>query len=157
MNPYLLPSIEFGPQIVRRVFARIPASLWDTPVEADRFSPREVIAHLADWEPIMLERMKTALSAPGAEIEVYDEGQMAETNGYRQLDPNEQIESFIRSRTQTAAWLRALPPDAWANVVLHPERGRLTIDNQANLLLGHDLYHIEQLMGSWEDTGDTSA
>ena len=28
---------------------------------------------------------------------------------------------------------------------VHPERGEMAVEDQANMLLGHDLYHIEQL------------
>jgi hypothetical protein len=119
-------------------------------VSADRFTPREVIAHLADWEPIMLGRMQTALASPGASIEAFDEAQMAVDNVYLNLDPREQLHLFVQRRADTARWLRALPPDVWSQAVLHPERGLQTIEDQANLLLGHDLYHIEQLMGSWK-------
>ena len=152
MNPYLLSVMEFGPKVVAGVFSRIPAALWDTPIAVDRFTPREVIAHLADWEPIVLERMKTAFTAPGSTVQPWDEGLMAVTNGYRKLDPLEQLQLFTQRRADTANWLRSVPVALWSQAVLHPERGRLSIEDQANHVLGHDLYHIEQLMGSWDQT-----
>lgn len=150
MNPYLLPVVDFGPKVIARTFAQIPAVSWDIPTAPGRFTPREVIAHLADWEPILLARMQTALERSGTTIEAYDEGLMAEENGYRHLDPQEQIRLFIERRATTTTWLRDLPAGAFSRSVLHPERGVMTIEDQANMLLGHDLYHIEQLTACLE-------
>jgi len=145
MNPYLKPSLEFGPVVVQRQIRLIPTARWDEPLETDRFTPREVVAHLADWEPILRERILTALRAPGAPIEAYDEAEMARQNHYDTSDPEAQCALFLRERHETARMLRELAPTDWSKTVQHPERGTLSVEDQANLLLGHDLYHIEQL------------
>lgn len=145
MNFYLLPAIAFGPQVVQRLLAQLPHDRLDQALHSDRFTPREVVAHLADWEPIMRERIRTALANPGAEIPAYDEGQMALDHHYAQQDPEAQVEVFIRERCATAALLRSLSADEWERHVYHPERGRQSVEDLANTLLGHDLYHIEQL------------
>ncbi len=145
MNFYLLPSIEMGPLAVQRLLRLIPAHRLDEAVHPDRFTPREVAAHLADWEPIMRQRIQAAVTTPGQTIVAYDEGQMAVDHRYRELDPYEQADRYRTERGATAAFLRCIPPDAWRNTVHHPERGPQSAEDLANLLLGHDLYHIEQL------------
>jgi hypothetical protein len=145
MNAYLLPSLEFGPLVVRRLLDRLPAGRLDEALHPDRFTAREVVAHLADWEPIMRDRIRIALDQPGAEIPAYDEGQMALDHRYAEQDPAAQAEVFIRERAETAAFLRGLAAEDWGKHAFHPERGRQSVEDLANLLLGHDLYHIEQL------------
>jgi hypothetical protein len=145
MNSYLLPCLEMGPRVVRRLLRQLPRERLDEALHPDRFTPREVAAHLADWEPIMRERIRTALTSPGVEIRAYDEGQMALDHGYADLDPLEQVELFARERYATAEVLRGLNGSDWANSVHHPERGPQSVEDLANLLLGHDLYHIDQL------------
>lgn len=145
MNFYLLPAIQFGPQVIQRLLSQLPHERLDQTLHPDRFTPREVIAHLADWEPIMRERIRTALTSPGSETPAYDEGQMALDHHYADLDPEAQIEVFIRERHATAALLRGLSGEEWEKYVHHPERGRQSVADMANALLGHDLYHIEQL------------
>ncbi len=145
MNPYLLPSIELGPQVLRRLYAMLPEEQLDVALEEGRFTPRQVIAHLADWEPIMRQRIATACTQPGGAIEAYDEVAMAAERGYSLWDPVEQLEAFTRERTITADYLRSLQGDVWGNTVVHPERGELTTEDLANLLLGHDMYHVEQI------------
>jgi hypothetical protein len=145
MNFYLLPAIELGPVTVKRLLRLIPAHRMHEALHPDRFTPREIAAHLADWEPIMCERIQSAVTTPGATITAYDEGQMAIDHRYRELDPHEQAERYLAERQTTAAFIRSLTPAQWANAVHHPERGPQSTEDLANLLLGHDLYHIEQL------------
>jgi hypothetical protein len=147
MNFYLLPAIELGPLTVGRLLRLIPAQRLDEALHPERFTPREVAAHLADWEPIMRERIRSAVTTPGATITAYDEGQMALDHRYRELDPHEQADRYRAERQSTAALIRSLTPEQWTNAVHHPERGRQSAEDLANLLLGHDLYHIEQLSG----------
>lgn len=146
MNFYLMISIEFGPQVIRRLVDQVDPADWDRTLNPDRFTPREIVAHLADWEPIMRGRIRTALREPGSPILAYDEGQLAIDHKYSGTDPVEQAETFIRERRITAELLRQITSDEeWARAVTHPERGSQSVEDQANLLLGHDLYHIEQL------------
>ena len=145
MNPYLKPTLELGPIVVERLIRWIPSERWDEALEEGRFTPREVIAHLADWEPILRGRIQTALEKPGATIEVWDEDMMAREHHYEMSDPAEQCALFTRERSATASLLRSLGTEAWGQTVEHPERGTLSVEDQANLILGHDLYHIEQL------------
>jgi len=145
MNPYLLPVLEFGPSIMRRLVQDMPDDQLDRPATPDRFTPREVIAHLADWEPIMLARIHQAIESPGSTLTVYDEGEMAVAHRYSESNVAQQLELFTEHRKATAEYLRALPEALYDNVVVHPERGNLTVKDQAWTLIGHDMYHIEQL------------
>lgn len=145
MNPYLVPALEASCSVFERLLTLIAESRLDEPLVAGRFTPREVMAHMADWEPIMRERVLLAVRAPGSTIEVYDESAMATTHGYSATDPVEQFRLFHRERRATVAAIGAIDANDWSKVVSHPERGPLSAADLANLLLGHDMYHIEQL------------
>ena len=145
MNWYLLPTIEFGPTVVRRIIDQIPPERWDEALVAGRFTPREVAAHLADWEPIMRDRIRLAAERPGTLVEVYDEEEMALSHGYSESNPVKQCVLFARERAITASYVRSLTAASLANLALHPERGEQSAADFANTLLGHDFYHVEQL------------
>lgn len=145
MHPYLFPGLSVGPAAVRRVFMLIPEARWDEPTEPGRFSPREVIAHLADWEPIFLERMRLGVDTPGGTVAVYDEDLRAIEQGYSHSDPHAQLDRFEANRSVTIRFLEGLDEALFRNTYVHPERGEMAVEDQANMLLGHDLYHIEQL------------
>src|SRR4051794_26998150 len=124
MNPYLLISIETGPELIDRLFRRIPRDAWDRRLDPDRFTAREIIAHLADWEPEFRGRMLTAKSQPGAPVEVYDEGEWAIEHGYADKDPQSEMKSYRAGRKDTADFLRALDMSDFDLYVVHPEGGK---------------------------------
>ncbi len=145
MNVYLLPGLKTGPMVLERLIRLIGPDRLDTPLEADRFTPREIIAHLADWEPIMMSRIQQALDNPGSTVQVWDEGEMAIQNRYSDTNIDEQLMKYAAHRAETIALLEKLNADQLKRTIVHPERGAMTVDDQACLLLGHDAYHIEQL------------
>src|SRR5438132_5646288 len=108
MNFYLFPAIELGPLTVQRLLRLIPEHRWDEALHRDRLTPRAVVAHLADWEPIMRKRIRTAVTTPGQTIPAYDEAKMAVDHGYRALAPHEQAERFRTERAITAELLRSV-------------------------------------------------
>jgi hypothetical protein len=134
--------------VVERIFRHLPETEWDRPQVPDRFTPREIVAHLAEWEPILRDRIRAAVEQPGTTIAAFDEVEMARAAGYERLDPYEQIALFARERALTAEYLRTLTASDWTGSAHHPERGPQSAEDLANLILGHDLYHIEQLTAS---------
>lgn len=143
-NAYLLEGLEALPIIARILLERTDPIRLDTPTGPDRFTPREVIAHLADWEPRLRGRIVTALKDPGAAVPTWDEGELAIENGYATCDWREQVDTFTKQRQETIALLKRLGPEDWRRTFTHPERGPMTVEDQAAFLLGHDLYHAEQ-------------
>lgn len=151
MHGYLLPGLEKSPNAISAVVRHIPGVRLGVHTDEGRFSPREVVAHLADWEPIFLRRMQTAETSPGATVEVYDEGDRALEQNYGGSDVGEQLRLFRSARDKTVAWLKQLPSESWSRAIEHPERGRMTIEDLANMLVGHDVYHLEQLTSALEN------
>lgn len=145
MNPYLLPVLEHGPAVIERILRQIEPARWDDALEEGRFTPREAVAHLADWEPILLQRVITAVESSGADIEAYDEGERAIENRYAEKDPFLEARAFAVERKRSADYIRQLADDDWDKTVRHPERGVLTVQDLCQMFVGHDLYHIEHL------------
>lgn len=145
MNAYLFPVLMSGPVIVEKLMQRIAPERIDLPTHPGRFTPREVVAHLADWEPILRSRMERCLSEPDAQVDGIDEGVRAAEMGYGGWDWQEQAWRFAEERKKTAEWLKGLDASRLQMAITHSEKGRQTIYDQANQLLGHDLYHVEQL------------
>lgn len=144
-NTYLWEGLPVTASVLRTFMERIDQAAIDRPTHPYRFSPREVIAHMADWEPLLLDRMKKAAASPGAAVEAYDEGELAERNAYANLDWRKGLDAFENSRKETIAFLKGLASEDYDKHFVHPERGDVTIEDQAAMLLGHDQYHLDQL------------
>ncbi|MFM9874739.1 MAG: DinB family protein [Fimbriimonadaceae bacterium] len=142
-NRYLIKSLELSPLAFARLVDAIPPSEWDRCTDEERFSLRESIAHLADWEPIMRARLSTALESPGTEITSFDEGQRAIDLNYQETDPLEQVQLFAKERAETVRLVESIQD--WSGHFIHPEIGVVTTEDMVNTLVGHDVYHLEHL------------
>lgn len=146
MKSYIPTGLSATPEVLRRLMDAIPASAWDTPTHGDRFSPREIIAHMADWEPILRdERMARAIQDPGCTIVAYDEGTRSIEQGYGATDVLNQLSRFAAERARTNAWLGSLSDEDLSKTFVHPETGTWSVGEFAANMLGHDMYHVEQL------------
>lgn len=155
MDPYLIRALEMTPRLAEKELRRGAAD-FDVRPNPDRFSMREVIAHLADWEPIMLTRIQTGVDSPGATINAYDEGQMALDNNYAASDPMDMLRRWKADRARSIDYIGKLSDEDFAKPVVHPERGRMTVGDIAHMLVSHDIYHLEQLAEMTDDkTVDT--
>jgi len=145
-NAYLLSSLRKGPIIVGWIVAHATPEIYDTKTDPDRFSFREAVAHLADWEPILHERMKQIKFNPGSVVPAYDEGQRAIQLNYAAVDPAEAIKRWEASRAESIRFFEHEAPGFWNNYAKHPERGEISLYDLANMEIAHDTYHIEHML-----------
>ena len=108
MNPYLIRPLEYGPRIIAGWSSRRPRAGSTSRLGPGRFSVREVVAHLADWEPILRGRIRAANEQPGVAIVGEDEGQRAIDMNYAGSDVREQLALWTRERGLTIEFLRTL-------------------------------------------------
>lgn len=143
MNAYVLSSLQKAPVVAERILKRIEPSRFDERSDPDRFTIREAISHLADWEPIWLERFEIGMKTPGATIQAYDEGQLAIDRKYAERDVFSEATRYIEGRKVLLDTFAAFTPEDWEKTIHHPERGVLTLGNFGCMILGHDVYHLE--------------
>ena len=144
-NPYLFRGLTAGPLIVRRIVSHVPESRHDEHTDPERFTLREAIAHMADWDVIDLDRIKQILTSPGSTLVPYDESERAVAQAYVLTDVGEQLSLFSSRRAALVAFLETLPAESWVEQGFHPEKGMLTVYDMANMILAHDTYHVEHL------------
>lgn len=142
---YLLQGLESAPIVIEKMLADSAPVDWDRRPDPQRFSLREVICHLADWEPIWLERIRRMAEEDHPSLPGYDEGQLALDHDYVHADPQEQLSRFREGRKSLVAFLRHLPTESWSRRAHHSEWKELDISQLATLILGHDGYHTKQI------------
>src|SRR3984885_1867781 len=145
-NAYLLSSLEKGPIIVRWIVDYASPEVYDTKTDPERFTFREAVAHLADWEPILHDRMAQIRDRPGSTLTPYDEVQRAIDENYAAVDPKEAVERWAKDRAESVRFFREEGPDHFDKAALHPERGQISLYDLAHPKVPHDTYHIEQLL-----------
>jgi hypothetical protein len=145
MRDDLISALNSSPKIVERLLRVFPKTRLDDRSETDRFTPREVIAHLADWEQVILDRVRVAKIRPGNPGPVEDPTQRAMTHHYGDKDVFHEAEVFESRRQTTLEYLRDLNEVDWKKTFIHQSMGEVTIEAYMINILEHDMYHLEQL------------
>lgn len=126
--------------------ANVPADspIWDSRPDPDRFTLREMIAHLADWEPVCRERIFRTRVEENPHLPNWDEDQAALIGDYAHTNPYESLLWFNERRAATVALLTGLEGAEWTRTAERENVGTLSIEAQAFLILAHDGFHLRQ-------------
>ena len=120
---------------------------WDARPDPERFTIREALAHLADWEPIWQARIIRIRDEDSPELPNVDEEQMALDHNYAQQDPRANLLSFRKERKLLLHLLESLPDSAWDRIGSRtPGVGPISLEAMAVMILGHDGYHAHQVI-----------
>lgn len=128
-----------------RLIAGVPTAALRIRPAADKWSPAEIIAHLADAEIVTAFRLRWVLGAPGSPIAAYDQDTWATSGHYQTRDPGQFLEQFRSVRQANLALLESLTLEQWTQYGMHSERGQETIDQIVRMTAGHDLNHLQQI------------
>ncbi len=142
---YVDRGLAFTPTILRRLIERIDPGRYDESLAPDRFTLREVVAHMADFEPVIRGRMELALSHPGSEVQNWDQDAEALARNYRSWDVEQTLGTLANERLRTLELFGSLSQNQLQLTVKHPILGEMSIFGLAAFCLGHDTYHLEQV------------
>src|SRR5262245_65215706 len=110
-----------GPKALRSaVQGMTPEQIKARPVPG-KWSTLEVIAHLADFDPILADRMKRVIAEENPSLVGADQDKFAKALQYLERDLNEELTIIEATRSQLARILRKLPDSALARVGNHNE------------------------------------
>ncbi len=111
----------------------------------EKWSIQEIVAHLADDELVGGYRLRMILSAPGTDIQAFDQDIWAQTGRYDRIDVRASLELFRVLRNSNLALLRSLDSAEWEMFGVHAERGVETVRDIAMYFAGHDINHFKQI------------
>jgi hypothetical protein len=151
MNPYAsqlgsrdaLQTIGETAEQLRSLIAAMDAERVSQPIGPGKWSPREIVCHLADCELAFAFRLRQSLAQDGHVMQPFDQDRWAAN--YAAYDAGAALAVFSAVRGWNVALLRSLPAQAFARKVSHPERGEMTFQTIVDTMGGHDLNHLQQL------------
>jgi hypothetical protein len=111
----------------------------------EKWSPAEILAHLADAEIVTSWRVRAILGAPGTPIQAFDQDAWVVAGKYAKRDPRKSLEQFRVLRDANLALYKSLSPEQWKHYGLHAERGEESIERIVRMMAGHDINHLEQV------------
>lgn len=109
-----------------------------------RWSTLEVVAHIADFDPVLAERMKRiiALNKPPLLIGA-DENLFMKTLAYHDRDIEEELTLVEVTRKQMARIIRTLTPEQLQQTGCHAERGLVTLEKIIQTATNHIPHHLK--------------
>lgn len=108
-----------------------------------KWSPAEIVAHLADCELVFAFRLRQTLAEDSPMIQPFDQDKWAKT--YAGITAADALTTFTAMRNWNLDLIRKALPAAAGRVVTHPERGTMTFQTLVETMAGHDLNHLGQL------------
>jgi uncharacterized damage-inducible protein DinB len=140
---YLIGALDHTPATLDALLNGEPD--WNLRPDSERFSLREIVAHLADWESVWRERFERTINEEMPQLSRPDITQRSEDRCYATADPVQCLKTLREERSATTSWLRTLSPgdrDRTANL---DRMGEMGLDALVALALAHDAYHLRQV------------
>src|SRR3954469_20400004 len=109
---------------------------------AGKWSTLELVCHLADFEPILADRMKRVIALARPPLLAADENQFVAKLAYHERDLDEELALIETTRRQMARILRHAPPEALDRVGVHSERGPKTLAELLTSATNHFTHHL---------------
>jgi hypothetical protein len=119
-----------------------PARIAASPAPG-KWSPAEIVCHLADCELAFAFRLRQTLAETNHVIQPFDQEKWALT--YPGTSANQALDVFTLLRGWNLQLMRTVLPQAATKPVTHPERGAMTFQTIIETMAGHDLNHLAQL------------
>lgn len=107
-----------------------------------KWSTLEVVCHLADFEPVLADRMKRIISHDRPLLMGADERLFAAKLAYQDRDLDEELAVIESVRRQMARVLRTLPAEALKREGCHNERGLRTLEEMLTGAVNHIEHHL---------------
>ncbi len=118
--------------------------------DAKNWAAKEVVGHLRDTEESFMGRFELIMAMDEPKLLPVSPDRWAEDRQYLRNDVNAALAAFRRRREESLAYLRALAPGQWRRGAVHPQRGRMTVDDFVTLMAWHDDNHLDQLRRALE-------
>lgn len=138
----LIDDYAAAPAALRKALQGLtPAQLDARPIPG-KWSIREVVAHLADFEPISTDRIKRVIALDNPVLMNADENAFAARLAYGKRDLEEELSMIDFLRRHTARILRTLTPADFQRTGQHSTDGPLTLEKLLVRVTRHFPHHI---------------
>ena len=143
--PYadLIEQYLAGPQLIRQAVSGMTDQQLDATPVAGKWSTRQVVCHIADFEPVYADRMKRVITENQPTFCGGDPDVFAAGLAYDQRDVEEELQLIEMVRRQMARILQTLSPADFQRIGNHSVDGPITLETLIQRITGHVPHHVE--------------
>jgi hypothetical protein len=131
------------PDALAGLIESIGSAKTGVPPAPGKWSPAQIICHLADCELVFAFRLRQTLAEDNHTVQPFDQDKWAAQ--YGGIPASQALHVFSGMRGWNLQLLRTTLPQAAPRKVTHPERGAMTFQTIVETMAGHDLNHLGQL------------
>jgi hypothetical protein len=132
-----------GPRILRTAVAGMNGEQQDAKPIPGQWSTRQVVCHLADFEPIYADRMKRVIAEDRPTFFGGDPDIFAARLAYQARDVEEELRLIEAVRGQMGRILRTLAPGDFQREGIHSEAGPLSLGELLKRVTAHLPHHVK--------------
>ena len=132
-----------GPELLCNAVAGMTDDQWDAKPIAGMWSCRQVVCHLADFEPVYADRMKRVIAESEPTFFGGDPEVFATRLAYEQRDLEVEIQIVESVRRQMGIILKTLSVEDFQRIGNHSEDGPLTLTTLLTNITQHLPHHLQ--------------
>ncbi|MBV9340398.1 MAG: bacillithiol transferase BstA [Acidobacteria bacterium] len=142
----LIGQMERTPAELRSAVKGLSAEQLDTAYRRGGWSVRQVVHHVPDSHMNAYTRFKLALTEDQPTIKTYAEARWAELEDTQRVPIEVSLDLLDALHRRWTALLRALDPQDWKRTFNHPERGRVSLEENLAMYAWHGRHHVAHVV-----------
>jgi len=139
----LIDEYLAGPQTLRAAVAGMTAEQLDARPIPGKWSTKQVICHIADFEPVYVDRMKRVIAENEPTMFSGDPNLFAARLAYDQRDVAVELDFIALARKHMGPILRSLKPEDFQRTGIHSVRGPVALKKLLKQITDHIPHHIK--------------
>jgi len=143
--PELLERFRRGAELVAVAITGAAGPELDFKPAPDKWSVRQIVAHLADAESANVVRLRQVISEENPTLFPFDQNAWAERTDYGRRKPSQALETMRQLRADNHQLLKDLPHETYSRSGNHLKRGRMTLLDLLRLFAEHAEQHAAQI------------
>ena len=138
----LLKQYEQGPDLLKTAVAGVREDQFDQTPVPGKWSIRQVVCHIADFEPVYADRMKRVVVEDNPTLFGGDPDVFAAGLHYEKRSVQAELELISVVRRQMAVILRNTDVEDFQRTGVHSEAGPLTLETLLERITRHIPHHV---------------
>jgi hypothetical protein len=127
----------------RDAAALLSSASWNQPWAPNKWTLREIMVHVAQWEMIFGYRLACGVAMPVFAIQAADQDMLMHKTGG--IDGATAFAAFEGVRRMNLGLIQSLSPADRAVIVMHPEYGAVSVSDLITQMTGHPMHHLKQI------------
>lgn len=149
----LIDAYAAGPERLRQAITGMTDEQLDAKPIPGMWSTRQVVCHVADFEPIYSDRIKRVIAEDEPTFFGGDPDVFAARLAYDQRNVDDEIRLVEYVRRQTVSILRTLVPEDFRRTGNHFEDGPLSLEALLSRITDHIPHHLKFIGAKRESLG----